>query len=375
MLRQGLIDLPGPTKTAIEALNRQIDGAPAFEAAVAREVQRRLGRLEAGVRAYQEHPYRRSLRPAPVVWQAGAVRLLDYGALTNGTGGQVVLVVPSLINRAYVLDLSAERSLLRWLADNGVRPLLLDWGAPGPAERGLDLTGYLGQRLGPALAWAATAARGPVPVVGYCMGGLLALALAARVPEGVARLALLATPWDFHCDDDARRQAMSLQAVMAPWWPLSEALGEVPLDIIQALFSVGDPMQVPEKFLRFAEMAPDSREATAFVALEDWLNDGVPLAVRVARECLTGWYGDNQPGNGTWHVDGAAVVPQDIGIASLVMVPQRDRIVPPASATALGNALPEAEIMTVPLGHIGMVVGGRAKVAVWQPLLDWLTRE
>lgn len=374
LLKQGSIEWRGQTAAAIETLTRQIDGADtaAFEGAVGREVRRRFGLLEAGVRAYQEHPYTRDVAEVPVVWQDGAVRLLDYGAA--GDDGPVVLVVPSLINRAYILDLSARRSLLRWLADQGVRPLLLDWGAPGPAERGLDLSGYITQRVLPALAWAATAARGQVTVLGYCMGGLLALAAAARVPEAVSRMVLMATPWDFHGDAAAQAQGAQLQAVMAPWWPLSEALGEVLVDVIQALFSVGDPMQVPQKFLRFAEMDQGSPEAADFVALEDWLNDGVPLAVSVARDCLAGWYGENQTGRGVWHVDGVPVVPGEVKLPALVLVPRRDRIVPPASANALGAALPEAEVMSVPLGHIGMVVGGRAKVAVWQPLLDWLKR-
>ena len=50
-----------------------------------------------------------------------------------------MLVVPSLINRPYILDLAPGRSLLRWLAAQGLRPLLMDWGTPGAAEAGFDL--------------------------------------------------------------------------------------------------------------------------------------------------------------------------------------------------------------------------------------------
>ena len=44
--------------------------------------------------------------------------------------GVPALFVPSLVNRAYVLDLAPGHSMLRWLAGQGVRPLLLDWGWP-----------------------------------------------------------------------------------------------------------------------------------------------------------------------------------------------------------------------------------------------------
>ena len=90
----------------------------------------------------------------------GCSRLLDYGAAPEAAdpAGPPVLVVPSLINRAYILDLAPGRSLLRWLAAQGLRPLLLDWGAPGPAEAGFGLEDY-GARAAAAGAGAACGRR------------------------------------------------------------------------------------------------------------------------------------------------------------------------------------------------------------------------
>ncbi len=143
----------------------------------------------AGIAAYRRHPYQRDLPDPPAIWQEGDSRLLDYGG-----AGPTVLVVPSLINRAYVLDLAPGRSMLRHLAAGGVRPVLLDWGWPGPQERHFTLTDYIAGRLDRALSAIA----GPVTLVGYCMGGLLTLALALRRPDVVRSLVLLATPWEFH---------------------------------------------------------------------------------------------------------------------------------------------------------------------------------
>ena len=83
-----------------------------------------------------------------------------------------------------------------------------------------------------------------------------------------------------------------------------------PVDPIQTLFWRLDPLLVERKFVRFAGLDPASRAARGFVALEDWLNDGVPLARKVARECARDWYGDNLPARGEWRVDGAPVLPQ-----------------------------------------------------------------
>jgi len=94
------------------AQSRRGTDLAAFAAAVDAEVARRLTDLAAGIEAYRRHPYRRDLAEPPVIWRQGACRLLDYGAIPDAAPeGPTVLVVPSLINRAYVLDLTCSYSL------------------------------------------------------------------------------------------------------------------------------------------------------------------------------------------------------------------------------------------------------------------------
>ena len=145
-------------------------------------------------------------------------------------------------------------------------------------------------------------------LVGYCMGGLLTTALAQRRPRDIAGLALLATPWDFHADNAAA--ARRTAAALAPFEPVLDSWGELPIDAIQALFAMQDPLQVANKFTRFARMDPDSEAARRFVALEDWVNDGVTLPAAVARDCLTGWYGRNDTAKGRWMIAGEVVDPR-----------------------------------------------------------------
>jgi polyhydroxyalkanoate synthase len=343
-----------------------------FDQAVTREVFSRLQDLAAGIKTYRSHPYHRDLPAPATLWHEGTTRLLDF----RPAGGQPVLFVPSLVNRAYILDLSAERSLLRWLAaETGLRPLLVDWDAPGETERQFTLTDYVAGRLDRAFEAArATSPDGaPIAVAGYCMGGLLALALAIRRQAQVSRLALLATPWNFHTErvDQAEAAGRAITAASA----LLQSTGELPVDVIQSLFAGLDPFLVLRKFIAFAQLDPASDKATLFVALEDWLNDGVPLAGPVARECLAGWYGENSPHRLQWRIDGDVVDPASFTKPALVLVPEKDRIVPPLSAEALGQALPDATIEMLPFGHIGMVAGARAKSAVWEPLAAWLAAQ
>ena len=351
-------------------LASDLAGVPpeAIAGAVAAEADRRFRGFLAAVEAYRRHPARRRLEAPPAVWRQGTTRLLDFGAGRKRPGAPV-LVVPSLINRWYVLDLSAERSFLRMLRRRGLRPLVVDWDAPGPEERGFGLDRYIAGRLEAALDAAVALAGAPVGLIGYCMGGLLALALALRRPDAVAALALLATPWDFAAGQP--EQARVAAAALPLLEPLLAA-GEAPVDLLQALFFALDPFQVVEKYRRFARLDPDSPRAAGFVLLEDWLNDGVPLAAPLFRECLAGWYGENRPGRRRWRVAGGLADPAALRCPALVVLPGRDRIVPPPSAAALADALPRADRLTPAAGHIGMVAGETAPAAVAAPVGDWL---
>jgi poly[(R)-3-hydroxyalkanoate] polymerase subunit PhaC len=128
------------------------------------------------------------------------------------------------------------------------------------------------------------------------------------------------------------------------------------------------------KFRRFASLDPASTEARNFVALEDWLNDGVPLTVPVADEAMIGWYETNLPGQGQWSVGGVAMDPAAVKAPSLVVVPGGDRLVPPASAAAVLPRLSRVTRLDIPLGHIGMVVGRRAEQSLWAPLAEWIRK-
>lgn len=332
-----------------------------------------------GVRAYQNHPHRRprddARKDIPIIWEEGSTKVYDFGAIApdkdNHPGG-IVLLVPSLVNRGYILDLNEKRSFARYLAKCGYRPLLVEWGYPGPDEANFGLDDYIAGRLVTVLQDVADMNGGPVPVVGYCMGGVLALAATLLDPAQVSKLVLLATPWDFMAAGPTQSR---IAAAFAPSLPHMLAIHDtLPVDVLQSLFASLDPFMIGEKFRRFQSMATDSAKAHDFVALEDWLNDGVPLPRRVAVDCLIGWYVENKPAKGEWQIDGIDITPSDLSCPVLAVIPENDRIVPPESAQALFDACPEdiREELHPAAGHIGMMVGSRAEKSTWIPVVEWL---
>jgi polyhydroxyalkanoate synthase len=317
--------------------------------------------LIGGIAAYRRHGYQRSLPPPPAIWSESETELLDYGG-----EGHKILFVPSLVNRAYILDLMPDASMMRWLAGNGAHPYLLDWGWPGDIERKFTLTDYVAGRLERAIA----AIPGPLILAGYCMGGLLALAAAQRHRGKIAALALLATPWDFHAAGAAQSKQLADSLPMLE--PMMNLSGTLPIDALQTLFTMIDPFGVGEKYRDFALQNPLSSRAQRFVAMEDWLADGVPLSAPVARETLSGWYGANSPATGTWRIAGQPVDPTLLSLPAFIAAPGRDKLVPPESARSLAQKIPNAVYIEPNAGHIGMIAGTHAQTALWEPFKAWL---
>lgn len=347
--------------------------------ALAREIGARLTAMVAGIERWQAHPYRRNLADPPSLWKSGSTRLLDYGQVPEAVKeGRPLLVVPSLINRAYILDLLPERSLLRWLARRGFRPLLLDWGEPGPEERGFGVAEYGRERLLPALTALREGTGGPVPVLGYCMGGTLAAGIAARAPENVSALVTIGAPWAFDAAEGisgglrAMLRAEGPERVKALLEGLGDAFGTVPVLLLQTLFALVNPMQVAIKFQRFGRLDRDGAAARHFVALEDWLADGVPMATRAAVDLLVDWQLRNRIIRGGWSFLGGTVRAEAIRAPTLAFCGQNDSIAPPSLARALPEAVPGARIIAPPTGHVGMVAGGGAPAQVWRPLAGFL---
>ncbi len=314
-----------------------------------------MTRALAGLRAYQEAPREPLPKPMPVIAAALGAVLRDYG----GTG-QPVLFVPSLINPPNVLDLGEGKSLLRWLAGRGHHVLLLDWGWDAEARSELSVAGHVEEIMLPLMD-----ALGEAPaLVGYCLGGTMSVAAAAVAP--VRRVATIAAPWHFGGFPEGARSAL------AQLWSDSAAtirsLGVLPMEVLQSAFWNLDPARTVAKFEAFADIPPESPQARAFVTLEDWANDGPPVSEAAARELFESFFGEDKPGLGTWQVAGRTIDPGALPCPLLNIVSTTDRIVPEASA------IPSGERIELALGHVGMVVGGRAGEALWEPLELWLSR-
>ncbi len=312
----------------------------------------RMARALAGLRAYQAAPREKRPDPKPAIHRAGRVSLRDYGG-----EGRPVVFVPSLINPPDILDHSPESSLVQWMAAQGFRAWLVDWGSPGSEDRSLGLAAHVERLLVPLLQ----ALSEPPVLVGYCLGGTLALGAAAITPT--AGVATIAAPWHFTGYGES---CLALAATWVAVQPAAAMLGLLPMEVLQAGFWQLDPTRTIAKYETFADLVRNSDAARAFVRLEDWANAGAPLPYAAAASLFEDLIANDLPGKGNWIIAGAPVDPLALACPTVEFVSLSDRIVPAATAVGL------ADRRDLGAGHVGMIVGRSARTRLWEPMASWI---
>ena len=319
-------------------------------------------RAFAGLRRFQGAVRPQHDRQGVVVATRGRARLIHYEAkLGRDRSRKPILFIPSLINPPHILDLTTGNSLIRYLANQGHDVYKLDWETPGQKERNQDIAGHVTDIVLPMIAGLSEA---PI-LAGYCLGGTMAIAAAQMAP--CAGLATIAAPWFFSAYPEKFRQQTKVawDASVA----MSEQLGVMPMEVLQAGFWSLDPHRTIGKYATFADMPEDDPGYAAFLLLEDWVNEGPPLTLAAGRDLIGNFYGADLPGAGSWVVAGTRINPTSLQCPTLAISSSTDKLVPQ-------DATPPADCrITLGLGHVGMVVGRSAPELLWGPLSSWFTAQ
>jgi len=308
--------------------------------------------------------------PLDVVHRENKWKLLR---LRGPRKGPPVLLVPSLINRWYVLDLLPGKSFAASLVERGLDVFVVDWGTPADEDRFLTFDDVCDRYLGRAVRRASALSAGqPVHLLGYCMGGTLTAIHAAVRPERVASLCLVAAPIRF-----AEGGILTDWSRTPSFDPgLLASLGNVPWPLLQATFHMLRPTLLLSKVVNLLPRLGDREFVRGVLALEGWGNDNVSFPAEVFRAWIGDLYQRDQLFHGEFALSGQAVRLEAIRCPTMVVTFEQDHIVPKASATAILDKIPPRLVTHIhyPGGHVGAMTSRAAATGLWPELGGWLAQ-
>jgi polyhydroxyalkanoate synthase len=204
-------------------------------------------------------------------------------------------------------------------------------------------------------------------VLGYCMGGTLSGIYTALNPDKVAALVNMLGPFDFS-------QAGLLGALVDKSHFDVEtiaAAGNISAPQMQSGFVALRPTASIAKYLNLAFRPKD---VDAFMALEGWASDNVPFPAAAYVTYIKELYQENLLVKGEHHVAGQRVDLAKINCPTLTLTADRDNICPPGAARGLHDRVStkDKEILVIPGGHVGAVVGSKAKKELYPAAVRWL---
>lgn len=285
-----------------------------------------------------------------------------------------VLLVYSLVNRPYILDLNDDRSLIRALYATGRDVYLLDWGNPRSQDSNLGLDDYIDRYLHSCVGFVQSrSATETIDLIGICQGGTIALCYAALEPTRVRKLALLATPIDFHTKDFLLARWLRDVDVDA----LAHCLGNVPGHLLNWAFIALRPVSLSAiKALELLDLLDRPHELAAYTQMERWLQDGTDQAGRAFADFARTFVRGNALINANARIGARSVDLGNVTHKVLNIYAAHDHIVPASSSRPLAKLLPNAECSNrqVDCGHIAVFAGHRMRTAVPELIDEWLNQ-
>ncbi len=311
--------------------------------------------------------------PSDVVWSQGTAELRRYRSDDVRYREPVVLFI-GLVSRSYIFDLHRENSVARRLRDAGLDVYLLDWGTPGPADATNTLETYVLRYLPRALRAALAESHAEqASLLGYCMGGNLALLGLAGQELPVRSLVTMATPVDFTAlpglAGAVQRRELDL-ASLVDW------SGNVPPEHLSAFFRVRKPTADIPNWARLWENLWNDEFVEAHQAMARWAREHVPFPGAAFRQVADQWLRQNAFMTGRLRLAGRPVDLRDVRCPTFSILAVRDDLVPPEAARPIGDLLDpeEFELLELEAGHAGLSTGRRAATTTIPRLQEWLTR-
>ena len=356
-------------------------------AAAMQELAEIRGKLERGAKRLAEiteDELAIATAPKDEVYREDMVRLYRYRPTVERESPITVLIAYALVGRYQMIDLEAERSFVRKLLAQGIKVYMVDWGEPKRVHRWLTIDDYVSGYIDNCVdVICRREGLDQINLLGVCQGGVLSACYAALFPHRVRNLVMTVTPIDFHADKAAPEAAGGYMNLWARAMTGDDIDGLVDTSGITRGQTVGlsfimmNPLGNITKYtIDLIDVLDDERKLLNFLHMERWIADRPDNPGEFVRQWFKDLYQDNKLVRNEFELGGRKVDLRRITMPVLNVSADGDVVIPTACSRGQARhfGTDDYSELSVPGGHIGTFVGGKAQAVLAPAIVDWLKK-
>lgn len=312
--------------------------------------------------------------PKEEVFSERRLKIYHYKSETEKKHKIPLLIINSLINGYYILDLLPDFSLVKFLLEEGFDLYTTDWSFIQPSEKDISFDYYIDGYLKNSVeAIKEHSGQKTVNIIGYCMGGNFGMIYSSIFPEDINSFINLEGPVNFEKGGILRKWAdkevINIDKTI-------DSFGNIPTDLMDAVFPWIKPSERMKALAVLFKNPENTQYTRLYKAIMQWREDNVALPGNFTRKYLKELYNENKIYNGSLKINGKTASLKNIICPVLNIYAEKDYITPPECITPFNELVgsKDKETLVVNGGHLDIVLNFAVRHEAWSFLKEWLAK-